>query len=232
MTREEAIKWLKDMKDTIELYNSLSNSYTFDKFPQAIDMAISALSAEENRPIKVRDDGTLFVKVLDVSKVERVIIGDDSMAIREDFPKPFSNFITESPNEVVEKDDEVIEKQVTSKLKNPCDSLLTEESADSKEQKSKLDLISRAEAVDKLREERKWTEENAIPYEDSDVGVMVGLDRAIRILQGVPSVSAERVIRCKDCEYKDKPTCPEVDNIWFTDNDFCSWAKMKGGTNG
>ena len=33
-------------------------------------------------------------------------------------------------------------EQVTSKLKNPCDSLLTEDSEDSKEQKSKLDLIS------------------------------------------------------------------------------------------
>ena len=41
--------------------------------------------------------------------------------------------------------------------------------------------------------------------------------------------NVEVVVRCKDCEYKDKPTCPEVDNIWFTDNDFCSWAKMKGG---
>ena len=38
------------------------------------------------------------------------------------------------------------------------------------------------------------------------------------------------LVRCKDCEHKDKPTCPEVDNIWFTDNDFCSWAKRKGGT--
>lgn len=31
--------------------------------------------------------------------------------------------------------------QVTGKLKNPCDSLLTEDSEDAKEQKSKLDLI-------------------------------------------------------------------------------------------
>ena len=38
-------------------------------------------------------------------------------------------------------------EQVTSKLKNPCDSLLTEDSEDSKEQKSKLDLISRAELI-------------------------------------------------------------------------------------
>ena len=46
MTREEAIQWLKEMKDTIELYNDLSKSYTFDKYPQAIDMAISALHFE------------------------------------------------------------------------------------------------------------------------------------------------------------------------------------------
>ena len=47
MTREEAIEWLKEMKDTIELYNALSNSYTFDKYPQAIDMAIEALSNQQ-----------------------------------------------------------------------------------------------------------------------------------------------------------------------------------------
>ena len=44
----------------------------------------------------------------------------------------------------------------------------------------------------------------------------------------IPSEVVGELVRCKDCEYKDKPTCPEVDNIWFTDNDFCSWAKMKG----
>ena len=47
MTRDEAITWLKEMKDTIELYNDLSHSYTFDKYPQAIDMAIEALEREE-----------------------------------------------------------------------------------------------------------------------------------------------------------------------------------------
>ena len=47
MTRDEAITWLKEMKDTIELYNDLSHSYTFDKYPQAIDMAIYALNREE-----------------------------------------------------------------------------------------------------------------------------------------------------------------------------------------
>ena len=47
MTREETIKWLKEMKDTIELYNDLSKSYIFDKYPQAIDMAISALEVQK-----------------------------------------------------------------------------------------------------------------------------------------------------------------------------------------
>ena len=55
------------------------------------------------------------------------------------------------------------------------------------------DLISRADAIDKLRKERNREDENIIPYEDSDIGVLVGLDKAIRIVQDVPSVSAERV---------------------------------------
>ena len=44
-------------------------------------------------------------------------------------------------------------EQVTSKLKNPCDSLLTEDSEDSKEQKSKLDLISRQATIKPPRKE-------------------------------------------------------------------------------
>jgi hypothetical protein len=44
-------------------------------------------------------------------------------------------------------------KQVTSKLKKPCDSLLTDDKDDSKEHKSKLDgdLISRADAIEAVR---------------------------------------------------------------------------------
>lgn len=39
-------------------------------------------------------------------------------------------------------------EQVTGKLKNPCDSLLKDDSAECKEQKSKLDLISRGQAIE------------------------------------------------------------------------------------
>ena len=48
--------------------------------------------------------------------------------------------------------EKVQSEQVTSKLKNPCDSLLTDDKDDSKEQKSKLDLISRAEVNNEICE--------------------------------------------------------------------------------
>ena len=76
---------------------------------------------------------------------------------------------------------EALTEQVTSKLKNPCDSLLTEDSEDSKEQKSKLDLISRADLKD------KWCDylERAVgnfPITPADITA---------IIDEAPSVSAE-----------------------------------------
>ena len=133
-------------------------------------------------------------------------------------------------------------EQVTSKLKNPCDSLLTEDKDDSKEQKSKLDgdLISRADAMNAFERGEEYH-----------------ADTIADILSEVPSVSAERgvvpeekyyallkafgerpmIIRCKNCKYGHKVTpiengadilCDYSDWEYF-DNDFCSRAKMKGG---
>ena len=43
----------------------------------------------------------------------------------------------------------------------------------------------------------------------------------------------ESIVRCKDCEYRqyDSPNiiCRKH-NLHCYENDFCSWAKMKGGT--
>ena len=72
--------------------------------------------------------------------------------------------------------------QVTGKLKKPCDSLLTDDSEDSKEQKSKLDLISRAEVITTLK---------TIPY-DEEMWADVQ-DSLIYQINDIPSVSAERV---------------------------------------
>ena len=58
----------------------------------------------------------------------------------------------------------------------------------------------------------------------TDNGFMVRLEAVL----GAIDLMKPAVVRCKGCEHKDKPTCPVVDNLWFTDKDFCSWAKMKG----
>ena len=39
----------------------------------------------------------------------------------------------------------------------------------------------------------------------------------------------KEIVRCKDCEYRDLFSCPLADNDFQKDEDFCSWAKMKGG---
>lgn len=77
-------------------------------------------------------------------------------------------------------------EQVTGKLKKPCDSLLTDDSAECKEQKSKLDLISRADAIDAVVSwtvEDKPTEEmptdlvdriNALPSADRPMWKWIG----------------------------------------------------------
>lgn len=54
-------------------------------------------------------------------------------------------------------------EQVTSKLKNPCDSLLKADSESCKEQKSKLDLISRADALEQMAQA-----ECGLHYEDCE----------------------------------------------------------------
>ena len=75
---------------------------------------------------------------------------DEDIAKGEEYARGYADGLTEQIQQT-----EPSEKQVTSKLKNHCDSLLTEESEDSKEQKSKLepsDLISRADALEIISE--------------------------------------------------------------------------------
>lgn len=48
MTREEAINTLKEIKITLETYNEWVGTKLFYKYPQALDMAISALQTIDN----------------------------------------------------------------------------------------------------------------------------------------------------------------------------------------
>lgn len=47
-----------------------------------------------------------------------------------------------------------------------------------------------------------------------------------------PTIDAVEVVRCKDCRYRKKVSTSyycELDEFNVKDEDFCSWAKMKGG---
>lgn len=72
-------------------------------------------------------------------------------------------------------------KQVTGKLNNPDDSLLTTDPEARKEQKSKLDLISRAEAIEAVRLE-------------TGMRGLLGRGDILEILSSLPSAEAEPIV--------------------------------------
>ena len=147
-------------------------------------------------------------------------------------------------------------EQVTSKLKNPCDSLLTEDSADAKEQKSKLES---AEAVQGDGKMIPIELKKRYPHsrdEDITDAFMRGYQAHAEAVQGVSREQYQRVIdtvanlteeissmvkavRCKDCRYfkkiaerSDSGLCHRdiVASAW-KENDYCSRGKRKGGEN-
>ena len=146
-------------------------------------------------------------------------------------------------------------EQVTSKLKNPCDSLLTEDSEDAKEQKSKLECDTCK------HQDKEWDSVecdsccgNNSHYEPSGdlisrADAIEAINRicrpicdmpinVIEALHRVPSVSAERVGEWELC--KDIDGGYGVCSVCGTDADFSHYgkpydycpscgAKMKGG---
>ena len=93
------------------------------------------------------------------------------------------------------------------------------------------DLISRSEAVKALLS-------HFVPQTYTGEDVEIAEKLAKKIMSKVPSVSAERVVRCKDCEYGDvldeyeSGSCSNSNGLigYITKDDFCSYgvAKMKG----
>ena len=165
MTREEAIEWLKTMKDTIELYNDLSKSYTFDKFPQAIDMAISALCDLSKKMPNIPDEPSDLISRADAIDA---VCGDCTIE-RKDKCKtdgycyevknlmalpsaePSIPMFAESAEAYKEWTGEDIGEQVTSKLKNVEISTDNADESTMSQPISKLDLISRADVLEGLK---------------------------------------------------------------------------------
>ena len=88
------------------------------------------------------------------------------------------------------------------------------------------DLISRGKAIQELLSFRDSRAKGVSVY---DLGFVDGINHSINMIDLVPSVSAERVVRCKDCKYNENGTCFVLMCVSF-DDFFCGYAKMKGGT--
>lgn len=83
----------------------------------------------------------------------------------------------------------------TLKEKNQSDSLVRDDAENCKESESKLDLISRADAIDALGEEPDiWNDtEEEWAYRNAWV-------EHISAIKSLPSAEAVEVVRCKDCK--------------------------------
>ena len=49
----------------------------------------------------------------------------------------------------------------------------------------------------------------------------------IDVLEDLPSVQP-KIIRCKDCKWKNHHNCTRAVEVWIDDDKFCAWAEMKG----
>ena len=251
MTREEAI---------YELMNTHKYFYEDKRLDEAIDMAISALNEADKREQYGQNyESGSEVRLAVVNRYKDRVILFDPFGEEEYLPpsadrptvvhcrecvrkkncwmfdehkddngtcvwaEPY--YITESPNEVVETDDDVIEsvrckdcewfKNCEYFKKPPCRPKHTEPS----------DLISRADAIEVFID---WGMKE-FGFHDLNRN-----ERFIDALSALPS--AERVVRCKDCYHSSWNKYSESLDCYFfadgdvEDDDFCSRAKMKGGT--
>ena len=222
MTKEEASAIL-----TVLYGNCRENTETYAQMREAIDMAISALQWQD-KMIKDIENFILYGEEKTETKKHQKEVGAVADGI--------------VGYETIKKSAE----QVTSKLKKPCDSLLTEDSADSKEQKSKLNLISRADAItfvgEAIADGASWYDAlNKVPSVSAERSVGRVVEKH-QTYDGEEYITVDEkeylpIVRCKDCEYcKDYGrhraldcTCESID-IDIHPMDFCSRAKMKGGT--
>lgn len=110
-------------------------------------------------------------------------------------------------------------KQVTGKLRNPDDSLLTEDSDACKESKSKLDLIFRSDAIDALGEEpdiwndteEEWAYRNAWVEHISAIKSLPSAEPKTDgvFVKGGLTISGEPPMPegCMDCKLQDRCLC-------------------------
>ena len=63
------------------------------------------------------------------------------------------------------------------------------------------------------------------PYEEA----VWAKEDCLAEIEAAPTVDAVEVVRCRDCKYHNKPTCPmRLSFNWTEDDDFCSYGERKG----
>lgn len=128
-------------------------------------------------------------------------------------------------------------KQVTSKLNNPDDSLLIADSEACKEQKSKLDLISRAEAIYEIHDffselmdelPRTVDEDGEWIITDTKTAntLLVYNKMLCKRVDALPSADRLQtdIVRCGECEHRGADYCYKHSHR-VTNNDFCSYGE-------
>ena len=231
MTREEAIQYWKPRYEHITKFlEETREEPSIREYAEAIDMAISALSAEDA-------DGCLGCEYEGLSEFDEPCTDCKNNYLNKWNPKKtepsediegdidfhcdlkhnrmtWFNNITESPNDVVETDDEVIEPNTTNheNVQN-CgeqnhENVRNEDANDS-------DLIRRADAVKAVEE--------AITNHDS----------AIMRISNIPSISAEHGT-CYNCEHWNAETkgCKRNPSVEaWNETDYCSYYSTESAPN-
>ena len=231
MKRDEAIEWLKEMKDTIELYNALSNSYTFDKFPQAIDMAISALEKPN-----YETDTEVRLVVTDRHKDKVVLF--DAFGEEEYLPKCVLEQIRwerDTALETLEDHGIGFGQRADLMSHEEAWSATNRENVQKCVNKSheKCDLISRAKAIEWLERCAKSDcddcKYDAMPIEWCSEKML----ECVEAIKAEP-VSAEPFVRCWACKWffreyttdADTGMC-DVHGQVMRESDYCSWAERR-----
>ena len=85
--------------------------------------------------------------------------------------------------------------------------------------------------LDEIKIQVKRQYEDCHGYSGNKKGIYREAILAVRsILHSAKTIDAAPVVRCRDCEYHNKPPCHmKLSFNWTEDNDFCSYGERKEG---
>lgn len=217
MTNEEAINRLKN---TAWLGSNRDRKET----EQAVELAIEALSVEPSDLISRKENGSLASIREQIEKHPYLDKTDTDLISREDIALAFDKTYCEPCRE--EKNDHNGVKCRACWVDDALDVIDDVRSRCEVDAKLDSDLISRADAIN------AFDDNICIVGAENAREVRCYISETIDKIKSLPSVSTERVVRCKDCEYRQDDISHnfcEINSHKCYDDDFCSWAKMKGG---